>query len=352
VIGDEARDDGFRRRGEAIARASAAVGDLTMVLERNAWSALLRGHLPTAQVIASEGLTLSVEAGMANPACMHRAILSWVAAARGDSGACTAFANETLPVAIEHGLAPHHSLARWALALLDLGAGRWEEATTKLDALAAPAARLSHPFVVMRALPDLVEAAARADRPDVARMAASRVADYFRDDGADWDRAVAARCLALVEDDPATREELFGEAIALHERHDRPFARARTMLLMGEHLRRRRRRKEARIPLGAALDVFEQLGATPWSDRASRELRASGQTARARTGASLTDLTPQEQQIVQLVVDGSSNKDVAAHLFLSPRTVEYHLRSVYAKLGIASRVDLIRLVLDRPSGDP
>jgi DNA-binding CsgD family transcriptional regulator len=318
-----------------------------MVLERNAWSALLRGHLPTAQVIASEGLTLSVEAGMANPACMHRAILSWVAAARGDHDACTAFANETLPVAIEHGLAPHHSLARWALALLDLGAGRWDEATTKLDALAAPAARLSHPFVVMRALPDLVEAAARADRLDVARMAASRVADYFRDDAADWDRAVAARCLALVEDDPAVREELLAEAIALHGRHDRPFARARTMLLMGEHLRRRRRRKEARIPLGAALEVFEQLGATPWSERASRELRASGQTARARrSGASLTDLTAQEQQIVQLVVDGSSNKDVAAHLFLSPRTVEYHLRSVYAKLGIASRVDLIRLVLD------
>jgi DNA-binding CsgD family transcriptional regulator len=203
----------------------------------------------------------------------------------------------------------------------------------------------------MRALPDLVEAAAGADRLDVARMAASRVADYFRDDGAEWDRAVAARCLALVEEDPATREGLFAEAIALHERHDRPFARARTMLLMGEHLRRQRRRKEARIPLGAALDVFEQLGATPWSDRASRELRASGQTARARTGASLTDLTPQEQQIVQLVVEGSSNKDVAAHLFLSPRTVEYHLRSVYAKLGIASRMDLVRLVLDRPSGD-
>lgn len=351
VIGDEAREDRLRRQGEAIARASSAVGDLAMVLERNAWSELLRGHLSAADVVATEGLTLSVETGMTNAACMHLAILSWIAAARGDETACASFASEALSIASEHGLAPQHSLVRWALALLDLGAGRWDEAATKLDALASPAARYGHPFVVMRALPDLVEAAVRADRLEVARMAAARLADYFGDDGPDWDRALAARCRALVEADPVAREELFAEAVGLHALHDRPFARARSMLLMGEHLRRQRRRKEARIPLGAALEVFEELGAAPWAERTARELRASGQRVRPRAEGSITDLTVQEQQIVGMVVDGSSNKDVAAQLFLSPRTVEYHLRSVYTKLGIASRTELIRLVLERgPSG--
>jgi DNA-binding CsgD family transcriptional regulator len=351
VIGDEARDDRFRRRGEALARASAAVGDLTMILERNAWSELLRGHLAAADVVATEGLTLSIQAGMTNPTCMHRAILAWTAAARGDEASCTSLAAEALSTATAHGLAPQHSLARWALALLDLGAGRWDDAATKLDALASPASRYGHPFVAMRALPDLVEAAARADRLEVARLGAARMAEYFAEDGPDWDRALAARCRALVEPDAGVRETLFAEAIALHELHDRPFARARTMLLMGEHLRRQRRRKEARIPLGAALEVFDELGANAWAQRTVRELRASGQTVRPRTEGSVTDLTPQEQQIVGMVVDGASNKDVAAQLFLSPRTVEYHLRSVYAKLGIASRTELIRLVLERgPSG--
>src|SRR6185437_8398846 len=114
----------------------------------------------------------------------------------------------------------------------------------------------------------------------------------------------------------------------------RPFDRSRTLMLLGEHLRRERRRAEARVPLQAALVAFEQLGARSWAERARRELRATGQTVRRREDVAPADLTLQERQVSELVAEGLTNKDVAAMLFISPRTVEYHLRNVFAKLGI------------------
>jgi DNA-binding NarL/FixJ family response regulator len=125
----------------------------------------------------------------------------------------------------------------------------------------------------------------------------------------------------------------------------RPFDAARARLFHGEHLRRQRRRSDARAELRAALDAFESLGAAPWADRARAELRASGETAHKRNPGALAQLTPQELQVARLVGDGSSNKEVAAQLFLSPRTIDAHLRSVFSKLGITSRTQLARLPL-------
>ena len=135
------------------------------------------------------------------------------------------------------------------------------------------------------------------------------------------------------------------QALAEHARASRPVAQARTQLAYGEFLRRSRRRVDARAQLRAALEVFTEVGALPWADRARQELRASGETARQRDPSTSLQLTPQEQQVASLVSRGSSNADVAAQLFLSRRTVEYHLRNAYQKLGVRSRGDLVRLAL-------
>jgi DNA-binding NarL/FixJ family response regulator len=123
--------------------------------------------------------------------------------------------------------------------------------------------------------------------------------------------------------------------------------------LFGEHLRRARRRKEARGQLRSALESFERLGASSWAARARIELRASGETSRKRQPETVDQLTPQELQIAQLVARGATNKEVAGQLFLSPRTVDYHLRKVFVKLGISSRGQLIRFTVDgKRSSDP
>ena len=140
----------------------------------------------------------------------------------------------------------------------------------------------------------------------------------------------------------AEAERWYAEALRLHAEGNRPFDRARTELAYGEYLRRERRRTDAREQLRAALTAFEHLRADPWAERARGELRATGETVRKRDPSTIDELTPQELQIARFVSEGLSNKEVAAQLFISSRTVEYHLRKVFAKLGIASRAELIR----------
>lgn len=157
-------------------------------------------------------------------------------------------------------------------------------------------------------------------------------------------RALAARGRALVADgDAAVRE--FEAALALHARAERPLDHARTELLLGELLRRERRRVDARGHLRTALEAFEQLGTPAWAQRARQELRATGETARKRDPSTLDQLTPQEVQVVRAVSTGATNRDVAAQLFISPRTVDHHLRKVFRKLGISSRKQLIAMAL-------
>jgi DNA-binding CsgD family transcriptional regulator len=154
--------------------------------------------------------------------------------------------------------------------------------------------------------------------------------------------AVAARARALLAP-PEEADERYREALVVHERTPWRFLHARTELLYGELLRRQRRKTEARAQLRSALERFETLDAAPWADRAAAELRATGETARKRDASTLAQLTPQELQIARLVAEGGRNREIAARLFLSPKTVEYHLRKVFQKLDIASRTDLIRL---------
>jgi DNA-binding CsgD family transcriptional regulator len=163
--------------------------------------------------------------------------------------------------------------------------------------------------------------------------------------GVTSEQARVAHCRALLAEGETARS-LFEEALTLHAQSRRPFERARTELAYGELLRRGRRRVEARAHLQAALDRFEQLNARPWAERARLELRAAGRTARKRDPSTLLQLTPQEAQVARFVARGLHTREVAAQLFLSTRTVDFHLRNVFTKLGISSRTELARLPWD------
>jgi DNA-binding CsgD family transcriptional regulator len=167
-----------------------------------------------------------------------------------------------------------------------------------------------------------------------------------------WAQRVVGRCRALTCP-PSEAERHFVRAVRLHTEGGRPFQHARTHLLYGEWLRRSRRPTEARTQLRAALETFERLDATPWADRTRNELRAAGEIAVRRASADpLSELTPQELQVVRLAATGATNREIAGQLFLSPRTVGYHLYKAYPKLGVSSRRGLadLDLIHDTVSG--
>jgi ATP/maltotriose-dependent transcriptional regulator MalT len=195
------------------------------------------------------------------------------------------------------------------------------------------------PYPQMWALPELVEAAVRTGENDVAHKAIDRLAEMTRPAGTDWGLGTEARSRALVSDGE-NADLLYREAI---ERFGRTKLRpelARAHLLYGEWIRREGGRREAREQLRTAHHLFADMGMEAFAERTRRELVATGETARKRSPETRDDLTPQEEQIARLVCDGLSNPDIAAQLFLSSRTVEWHLRKVYAKLGISSRREL------------
>ena len=158
--------------------------------------------------------------------------------------------------------------------------------------------------------------------------------------GQAFPQAVAARCRGLLADEDHYEQE-FERSLEFHALDENLFATARTQLVFGERLRRSGRRIDARERLNPALDAFEHLEAVPWADRARNELRATGERVRARSPAGASEeLTPQELQVAMLVAEGKTNREVGAQLFLSPKTIEWHLGHVYRKLGIASRAEL------------
>ena len=340
ALGDAATETAHLRHAIAVARESRAVDTLVFVLENVVNSAMLAGRYEI-EAEATEGLRLAREAGLSNAATAHLAALAWLAGLRGRDRDCRAYAAEAVAAARTSGLANANTAAEWGLALLDLGNGRLEDTADRLARLRGAPRGAAHPLLVLTSTPDLVEACVRGGRDEDARMAFAPL-DAFAGTGAPpWTLALAARCRGLLSRGDEA-ERWFVEALRLHAEGDRPFDRARTELVYGEFLRRERRRIDAREQLRSALAGFEQFRAEPWAQRARTELRATGETARKRDPGTIDQLTPQELQIAQLVGEGLSNKDVAAQLFLSPRTVEYHLYKVFAKLGIASRSELIR----------
>jgi DNA-binding CsgD family transcriptional regulator len=227
------------------------------------------------------------------------------------------------------------ALTRWAEGLWALSQGEVDQACSSLLTLTGPE---GHPIFALLSAADLAEAAARSGRRNEAVDRLSALQTWSRGAGTPVAAALAARAGGALNDDAALLEE----ALRLLEGLERPFDRARTHLLLGEHLRRDRRRAAARHHLRAAVNEFDGLRAEAWASRARNELAATGETIRRRDRGAAQALTPQEHKIARMVADGLTNREVAAQLFLSPRTIDYHLRNVFVKLGIASRAELIR----------
>ncbi|WP_262401428.1 helix-turn-helix transcriptional regulator [Actinomadura sp. CNU-125] len=284
-----------------------------------------------AEASVAEAVALARDTGLDRRAGRLRAALARVAAIEGDEDRLRDLSRDAPP--------PGGGYADSARALLDLALGRHDDALRRLDDIAQGARR--HGTHAILSAADQVEAAVRANAPDRAHPAYDRFRTWANASKQPWALAVAARCEALLTDE----EKPFLLAAELDERSTRPFERARTELLYGEWLRRSRRRSDARTPLRSAVETFERLRARPWLSRARAELRATGESTSVPSAPDVLErLTPQERQVVRLAAEGTSSREIAAQLFLSPRTVEYHLYKAYPKLGISSRKELSNLL--------
>ncbi|MFC4912898.1 helix-turn-helix transcriptional regulator [Actinomadura gamaensis] len=314
------------------ARRLGQIGSLPDILDALAQAQIALGLHADAEASATEALALARDTGLWHGGTRTAAVLTRLAAIEGDESYLT------VPSRTPAGSAA--ALTDASRALLDLARGRHDDVVHRLEDLFHGPHR--HSAGVMIASADLVESAVRLDRPDLAATAQARFTRWATAGGQPWARAIVLRNEALLTDS----EPPFVQALNFHDQALRPFEKARTELAYGEWLRRHRRRADARNRLRSALESFERLRATPWLDRVRTELRATGEgtTAAVPAAAALLDrLTPQELQVVKLAAEGTSSREIAAQLFLSPRTVEYHLYKAYPKLGISSRRDLARL---------
>jgi DNA-binding CsgD family transcriptional regulator len=259
---------------------------------------------------------------------------------RGDEASARANAREAMELGMSSGAVLIGEFAQWALGLLELTVGRPSEATDRLMLISDTERGNSNRLTGLWSIPDLIEAAARAGRLDESVDRFDRYADWVQRSPTPARLSLLARCRALAAN--GDEREQFEAALAPYD-GDSPLQKARTELLYGEWLRRERLRREARRHLRRAAELFHQIGAPPWEDRAEAELRATGETARRRDPSTLDQLTPQELQIASLVAAGMTNREVAAQLYLSPRTIDYHLRKVFSKLGLSSRTELVRM---------
>jgi len=239
-------------------------------------------------------------------------------------------------------LGRHVALIDALLATLYNGAGRYELA---LAAAQHANESLRELGFSMLALPELIEAASRCGKKEQGLAAVRELAEATKLSGTDWAMGMEARAHALTSCD-GNAEHYYCEAIDFLNGTGLDMELARTRLLYGEWLRRVNRRKDARENLRAAFEMFIEMGASTFAERAHRELMATGETVRKRTADTRYTLTPQEAQIARLVSEGRSNVQIGARLFLSHRTVEWHLRKVYQKLGVNSRKELRRMPLD------
>jgi DNA-binding CsgD family transcriptional regulator len=326
----------------AAARESGFVSMLPLALQLQATALLERDRFDMALIAAEEGYRLALDTGQVWGTSWHLATMALVEAIWGQAEKAREHAGQLLALGRSRDAPYLIGIAEWRLGILYLTEGRPDQAAGHLLAATAADSPESHPMIALRAIPDAVEAAVHAGRQPEITTRFARYQEWASRSPASEHTALCSRSRALLE--PAQAGEHFHQALAAPAQLP-PFWRARTELLYGQWLRRQRRRQEARRHLRAAVDLFGQLRAQPWEDRAAAELRAAGETTRTRGPSPLGQLTPQEQHIAGLVADGLTNAQIAARLFLSPRTIDYHLRKAFTKLGITSRTELARRVL-------
>ena len=291
--------------------------------------------------VAAEGLELARQLDYEQDEISYLALQAWTASLTGDEEACRGYSASAIQRGLAAGLGWAVGEAHLALGLLELGLGNAREAIDHLEQTDPG----PFPPTMVLATPELIDAALRIGEPDRARLALERLEAWAPVSRTALVAGMVARCRGVLASDAEEAELCFEAALRHHDYRVQPYERARTQLAYGERLRRDRRRIQARIQLRAALDTFEGIGVKLWAQRTRGELRATGESARRREASTLDELTPQELRVARLVASGASNKDVAAQLFLSRRTVEYHLGKVFVKLGVNSRLQLTRVGL-------
>ena len=267
-----------------------------------------------------------------------------LAAFRGRAAEASELTETNMKGVVARGEGQGVALIDWTSAVLYNSVGRYE------DALAAAQRAGEHPEELPFAwgLVEFIEASTRTGKATGAADALQRLSETTRASGTDWALGIEARSRALLSDGEAA-ERLYREALDRLGRTRVRWALARAHLLYGEWLRRERRRLDARKQLRTAHEMFVTMGMEAFAERAARELLATGETARKRTIETSTQLTAQEAQAARLARDGLSNPEIGARLFISTRTVQYHLRKVFMKLGINSRTQLDRVLSDEPN---
>jgi DNA-binding CsgD family transcriptional regulator len=318
----------------ADARVQGMIGWLPTLLTLLAEASLIDGRHCDALTSATEALRIAQDTGQPQWASELNGIMAYLAAVEGDQQRCLTLADAALAEPATYVTSAARPWPHWARGLLDLGQGRPDIALVHLETITLGPAR--YHASALRSIPDLVEAAVRICQPQRAEAPLARFCDWARRARTPGADALAERCRALLDVDDAPESHY----LAALKQHDESFEQARTQLLYGAWLRRSRRKAEARTQLRAAVDYLNRTGAIPWAVQARAELTATGVTVPRLDGAGLPRLTPQELQVARLAAQGLSNRDIAAQLFLSPRTVGYHLYKAYPKLGITSRGEI------------
>jgi DNA-binding NarL/FixJ family response regulator len=326
------------------ARARTAVGALPFVLNLIARDQATTDRLAMAEASYQEAISLARESGQRAELTFGLAGLAWLQGRRGREAECRRCAAEALQLSAELGMGLHRIWAITALGELELSLGHAEQAAGHFERLGQLLADLGISDVDLSPGADLVEAYLRLGRRDAAQRVAGRFVATAEAKGQPWSLARALRCQGLLASSDSGFAGAFEQALAQHALTPDSFEAARTRLAYGERLRRARNRVLAREQLRAAADTFERLDARPWAEHAHAELAATGETRRPRDPSTIEELTPQELQIAVLLTGGRTTREAAAALFLSPKTVEYHLRHVYQKLGLHSREELARVL--------
>jgi DNA-binding CsgD family transcriptional regulator len=333
------------RRAVREFRAEAAVGTLPVLLFHVARDEATTNQWVRAEATYDEAIRLARETGQDTELAMCLAGLAWLQARLGRAEQCRALVAEAMPLCRSRDIHIGRIWSLFALGELDLAFGNTRDALVHLDELDTLLGTLDLSDPDLSPAPELADVLARLGKRDEAGQIADRYRAAAATKGQPWAMARAERTIGVLSPD-AGLDKHFEAALGYHAKTLDGFEVARTQLAYGARLRRARRRVEARPHLRAALATFEELRAARWADLAAIELEATGEVIRRRAPTSVQTLTPQELQVSILLAEGKTTREVAAVLFLSPKTVEYHLRKVYNKLGIRSRAELARLLGD------
>jgi DNA-binding CsgD family transcriptional regulator len=329
LVWDDRAADALASRYVRLARTEGALSELPTALNVQSCMRMLAGDLAAADSLAREAQAIAEVTGIR--AVPYGAV--GVVALRGREDQALALISRSAHDAALRGEGLGVAAAEWAAALLYNGLGRYAQA---LSAAEDAIEHAGPPVVAGRPMAELVEAAVRSGQPERAEGAMRILSRIAMAAGTDWALGVRARSQALLSD----REDLYQAAIDHLGRSSARVDLARAHLLYGEWLRRENRRADAREQLHSAHEMLGEMGAAGFAERARRELLATGETVRTRVAGTERDLTPQELQIAVHARDGLTNREIGAELFLSARTVEWHLHKVCAKLGITSRRQL------------